>query len=165
MTNSRSFSLLIEVHRWLNKLFLDHQLALLSQDLPAASAALKHYESNLRLHIEDEETALIPLYESRTENVPGGAVELFTGEHTKRTGFITEFHQTLAKLNGKSAPQLKLDIIKLFDREAICKGLVEHHHAREENILFPWLDTVTSREERIARLAGCASLQAWRAAQ
>jgi len=162
MTDTPSFFLLAEVHRWLDSLFLDHQLALLSLDLPAASACLKHYERNLKLHIEDEEDALIPLYEARTENVPGGAVELFTGEHTKLTGFIAEFHGTLATLNGKPERELKHDIIKLFDREAICKGLVEHHHAREQNILFPWLDTVTSGEERTALLAGCASVKAWR---
>jgi hypothetical protein len=164
MTDIKSFSVLAEVHRWLDSLFLDHQLALLSLDLPAASACLKHYESNLKLHIEDEERALIPLYDARTENVPGGAVELFTGEHTKLTGFVAEFHGTLATLNGKPERELKLDIIKLFDREAICKGLVEHHHAREQNILFPWLDKVTCENERNTLLAGCASLRAWRQA-
>ena len=165
MTDTPSFSLLAEVHLWLDSLFLDHQLALLSIDLPAASAGLKRYESSLRLHIEDEEGALIPLYEARTDHVPGGAVELFTGEHTKLTGFIAEFHQTLATLSGKANRQVRHDIIKLFDREAICKGLVEHHHSREQNILFPWLDKVTSENERNSLLAGCASLRAWRQAQ
>lgn len=162
MTDTPSFSLLVEVHHWLDSLFLDHQLALLALNLPAASACLKRYEINLKLHIDDEETALIPLYAARTDNVPGGAVELFTGEHTKLTGFVGEFHRTLATLSGKREHELRLDIIKLFDREAICKGLVEHHHAREQNILFPWLDKVTSEKERNTLLAGCASLRAWR---
>ena len=165
MTVAPSFSLLAEVHRWLNQLFLDHQLALLSLDLPAASAYLERYESNLKLHIDDEESALIPLYDARTDNVPGGAVELFTGEHDKLTGFIAEFHQTLLAITGKSDRDLRLDIIKLFDREAICKGLVEHHHAREHNILFPWLDKITSENERTDLLANCASLRAWREAK
>ena len=164
MTDTPSFSLLVEVHHWLDNLFLDHQLALLSLDLPTACACLEHYESNLKLHIEDEEGALIPLYDARTLNVPGGAVELFTGEHTKLTGFIAEFHGTLATLNGKPERELKLHIIKLFDREAICKGLVEHHHSREQNILFPWLDKITSENERNTLLAGSASLRAWRQA-
>jgi hemerythrin-like domain-containing protein len=165
MTVAPSFSLLAEVHHWLNQLFLDHQLALLSLDLPAASACLERYDSNLKLHIDDEESALIPLYDARTDNVPGGAVELFTGEHTKLTGFIAEFHQTLLAITGKSDRDLRLDIIKLFDREAICKGLVEHHHAREHNILFPWLDKITSENERTDLLANCASLRAWREAK
>jgi len=79
MTDTPSFSLLIEVHHWLDNLFLDHQLALLSLDAPATSTRLKHYESNLKLHIEDEEGALILLYETRTDDVPGGALKLFTG--------------------------------------------------------------------------------------
>ena len=164
MTQTATFSLLVEVHHWLDNLFLDHQLALLALDLPKASACLKDYESNLRLHIKDEESALIPLYQARTDNVPGGAVELFTGEHTKLTGFIAEFHQTLATLDGAPERVLKREIIKLFDREAFCKGLVEHHHAREQNILFPWLDKVTSEQERTILLDGCASLRAWREA-
>jgi len=97
--------------------------------------------------------------------VPGGAVELFTGEHTKLTGFIGEFHQALLAITGKSDRDLRLDIIKLFDREAICKGLVEHHHAREHNILFPWLDKIASENERTDLLANCASLRAWREAK
>ena len=96
--------------------------------------------------------------------MPGGAVELFTGEHAKLTGFVIEFHRTLATFSDKSDPRLKPSIIKLFDRQAICKGLVEHHHAREQNILFPWLDKITSAQERAALLAGCASLRAWRKA-
>jgi len=162
MADTPSFSLLVEVHHWLDRLFLDHQLALLSLDLPAAASGLKRYESNLKLHIDDEESGLIPLYAARTDHVPGGAVELFTGEHGKLTDFIAEFHRTLATLGKQSDKQLKQDVIKLFDRQAICKGLVEHHHAREQNILFPWLDKITSTQERAALLAGCASLQAWR---
>lgn len=165
MTDTTSFSVLAEVHRWLDSLFLDHQLALLSLNLPVASDCLKRYEVNLNLHVEDEENALIPLFEARTDNVPGGAVELFTGEHTKLTGFVAEFHGTLATLNGKPERELKLYVIRLFDREAICKGLVEHHHAREQNILFPWLDRVTSESERNTLLARCASLRAWRRAK
>lgn len=162
MKDALSFSLLIDVHHWLNNLFLDHQLALLSLDLPEASACLKRYERYLKLHIKDEETELLPLYQAKTENVPGGAVELFTGEHTKLLGFIAEFHQTLTTLRGKANRELKLDVIKLFDREAICKGLAEHHHAREQNILFPWLNKITSERQRAGLLDGCASLRAWR---
>jgi hypothetical protein len=122
MTVAPSFSLLAEVHHWLNQIFLDHPLALLSLDLPAASACLERYESNLKLHIDDEESALIPLYDARTDNVPGGAVELFTGEHTKLTGFIAEFHQTLLAITGKSDRDLRLDIIKTVRPRSDLQG-------------------------------------------
>jgi hypothetical protein len=165
MTNGPSFSQLTEVHRWLDSFFLNHQLALLSTDFAAAKLHLEHYENNLRLHIDDEESRLIPLYDSRTANVPGGAVELFTGEHTKLSAFVGEFQHTLVELTGKRQRELALGIITLFDREAICKGLAEHHHAREENILFPWLDNITAPEERLELLESCASWRAYRAAQ
>jgi len=57
MSNTPSFSLLIEVDRWHDELFLDHRRALLSLDLPAISARLAFHESNLRLHLADEITA------------------------------------------------------------------------------------------------------------
>jgi hypothetical protein len=82
MKDIPSLVLLTEVHRWRGGLCLDHQLVLLPPGLPAASACLTDRASNLRLHIEDEAVSPIPLYHARTEQVSGGAVELFTGEHT-----------------------------------------------------------------------------------
>lgn len=164
MTEQRSFAEFIAVHRRLDGLFLDHQLALLVLDLARARAALQRYENELLVHIKDEEELLIPLYDHRTTNVPGGAVELFTGEHTKLKGFVAEFYRTLDELDGKPESELKRGVIGLFDREAVCKGLTEHHHAREESILFPWLNRVTSDDERARLLDQCSSLQAARSA-
>lgn len=157
MVEAESFADLARVHRRLDGLFLDHQLALLSLDLHLAREKSRRYESALLVHIHDEETLLIPVYEARTATVPGGAVELFTGEHAKLRGFIAEFFQTLTDLAALPGDALKPAVIKLFDRQAICKGLSEHYHAREGNILFPWLDRITHIDERAELLRRCAS--------
>lgn len=162
MADVLSFAALIEVHQWLDELFVEHQIALLSLDLSAAVARLQRYENKLALHIKDEEELLIPLYAARTSKIPGGAVEMFTGEHTKLNGFVAEFFRTLSALQGQAGNALERGVIKLFDREALRKGLVEHHHAREQNILFPWLDKVTAIDERAELLDRCASLKALR---
>jgi hypothetical protein len=39
-------------------------------------------------------------------------------------------------------------VIKLFDEEATFKHVVEHHDLREQNILYPTLDRVTTEVER-----------------
>lgn len=160
MADALSFAALIEVHQWLDELFIEHQIALLSLDLASAVARLHRYADTLALHMKDEEEILIPLYAARTSKIPGGAVAMFTGEHAKLNGFVAEFFAAVASLHGDPGDDLKRGIVKLFDREALCKGLVEHHHAREQNVLFPWLDKITSVEERATLLARCASLNA-----
>jgi hemerythrin superfamily protein len=39
-------------------------------------------------------------------------------------------------------------ILNLLDEEALFKGLFNHHALREQNLLFPRLDAVTSETER-----------------
>ena len=165
MSNGMSFLEFTEVHQWLDQMFLAHQTALFSLNVTAAHTRLKEYERNLCLHIDDEDNLLIPIYDARTSDVPGGAVELFTGEHEKIKHFLAEFHDLLNGLPALRELPLKHGIIKLFDRETIYKGLLEHHHAREQNILFPWLDKVTSIEEKQTLLGQCASLTAFKTSQ
>jgi len=115
--------------------------------------------------MKDEEESLIPIYGARIADVPGGAVELFIGEHKKIRGFLAEFRQALKELRKQKGVALKHRAIELLDREGMYKGLLQHHHAREQNALYPWLDLLTSVDERRDLLAGCASLSAYRAAQ
>jgi hemerythrin-like domain-containing protein len=163
MSEAKSFIKLGKVHEWLDGLFLAHQTALLSSDLSEARRCLDFYEANLLLHIKDEEELLIPTYGARASDIPGGAVEFFTGEHKKILGFIAEFHKMLKPLRSQKKLQLKHGIIQLLDREAMYKGLLQHHHAREHNVLYPWLDWLTTEAEREKLLEQCSSLSAYNA--
>jgi hemerythrin-like domain-containing protein len=96
--------------------------------------------------------------------VPGGAVELFIAEHKKIRGFLAEFRQALGELRKQKGLALKHKAIELLDREGMYHGLLQHHHAREQNALYPWLDLLTSVEERGNLLAECSSLSAYKAA-
>jgi hypothetical protein len=42
-----------------------------------------------------------------------------------------------------------------MDRQAMYKHLVEHHDRREQNVLYPQLDRITSPEERAVLLEAC----------
>jgi hemerythrin-like domain-containing protein len=163
MSEAKSFIKLGKVHEWLDGLFLAHQTALLSSDLNEARRCLDFYEANLLLHIKDEEELLIPTYGARASDIPGGAVEFFTGEHKKILGFIAEFHKMLKPLRSQKKLQLKHGIIQLLDREAMYKGLLQHHHSREHNVLYPWLDWLTTEAEREKLLEQCSSLSAYNA--
>jgi hemerythrin-like domain-containing protein len=162
MCNAASFNEFQKVHEWLDQLFLAHQTALLGLDIAEARRCLDTYEANLLLHIKDEEELLIPTYGARASDIPGGAVEFFTREHQKLLSFIAEFHEVLKRLRDQANLELKHSIILLFDREAMYKGLLAHHHEREHNVLFPWLDRLTSEAERKKLLEQCSSLKAHR---
>ena len=162
MSNAKSFIKLSKVHEWLDQLFLAHQTALLSLDLSEAERCLDFYEANLLVHIKDEEELLIPTYGARASDIPGGAVVFFTGEHKKILRFVAEFHEMLKRLRNQKKLQLKHAIIQLLDREGMYKGLLQHHHAREHNVLYPWLDWLTSEAEREKLLEQCSSLKAYR---
>jgi hemerythrin-like domain-containing protein len=163
MANERSFLVMVKVHQWLDELLLEHQTALLSLDLSQAEKRLKRYETNLLMHMKDEEDALIPVYGDRISDVPGGAVAMFLGEHKKIRRFLAEFHDMLKQMPDKKGLALKHKTIELMDREAMYKGLLAHHHAREQNALFPWLDLVTTNEERAGLFDQCTSLAAYKA--
>jgi hemerythrin-like domain-containing protein len=161
VSDTHSFIKLTKVHEWLDDLFLAHQTALLSLDLAEARHSLDLYETRLLLHIKDEDELLIPIYGARASDIPGGAVEFFTGEHKKIRRFLAEFHVMLQQLRTRKKLQLKHAIIQLLDREGMYKGLLAHHHAREHNVLYPWLDWLTSETEREKLLNQCLSLRAY----
>ncbi|MDP2604789.1 MAG: hemerythrin domain-containing protein [Deltaproteobacteria bacterium] len=163
MSNDLSFLQLTKVHQWLDELFLAHRTALLGLDLSQAKLLFDRYETNLLLHMKDEEESLIPIYGARISDVPGGAVELFIAEHKKIRKFLAEFYQALRELRNNKGLALKHKAIELLDREGMYAGLLQHHHAREQNALYPWLELITSVEERANLLAGCSSLSAYKA--
>jgi hemerythrin-like domain-containing protein len=154
-----SFLSLLEVHRRLDELFLLHQEALLALDPRLALERLREFKGELQVHMRAEEELLLPVYE-RAGRIQGGPVEFFTGEHKRMLEFIARFDGKLEKLVADQM-NLKRDIISLFDGEAVFKQLMEHHDAREQNILYPALDRVTSEQERRRLLSLCRELTAF----
>ncbi|HWQ33330.1 MAG TPA: hemerythrin domain-containing protein [Blastocatellia bacterium] len=155
-----SFSSLLAVHEQLNELFLQHQEALLRSDIETAQQRLREYERELLAHMQVEEELLLPVYE-RAGRIAGGPVEFFTGEHRRMREFLQRFAAALEAMKEamkKDPAELSRRIIRLFDEEATCKQLAEHHDARERNIFFPALDRVTGEEERSELLKRCLSV-------
>lgn len=156
---NNSFLDFLRLHEKLNEMFLCHQETLLSADVNCAIGILRLYETKLLNHMQEEEQLLLPIYEARTDRIPGGPVELFLGEHKKMRGFISEFHEALCRMRAEGGHRLRRSIIALMDRQFMHKHLVEHHDLREKNILYPWLDRITTEEERLALLKQCRGLE------
>jgi len=155
-TTQSSFLDLLEIHLKLNELFLLHQEALLALDAQLALARLTQFKRELRKHIEDEEALLLPVY-ARAGRIQGGPIEFYTGEHKRMLEFLARFNELLKELIG-NPKNLKRSVIELFDQEAVFKQLMQHHDMREQNILYPTLDSVTDLEERMALLRRCQDL-------
>jgi hemerythrin-like domain-containing protein len=147
MDKERSFLTLLELHRQLDEMFFRHQEALLRCEIAHAMDELKSHQASLLTHIQYEEDLLLPIYGARTDAIPGGSLELFTGEHRKMKMFLAEFIETLSQMRAADPTGLTRSIIALFDREFMYKHLSEHHDLRERNVLYPWLDRITSDDE------------------
>ena len=87
MTDStNSLDPLIDVHGDLDDLMLQHQTALLDQDIARARDAFEEFSRTIRKHIEIEDRMLLPVYQSRAGEPEGGATELFTSEWKSTSG-------------------------------------------------------------------------------
>lgn len=142
----QSFSDLLELHRDLDQLFLEHQRALLRLNIKLAATLLDQYEKQLLDHIRDEEELMLPLYRDRAAIPVGGAPEIFTGEHEKLRQFLLLFREEMSKL--EAADDLEKDVLFLIDSQHLFKRLLVHHDTREKKMLYPLLDEVTTQPER-----------------
>lgn len=138
-----SFNELVAYHVALNDLFQRHQEALLLLDLPRSITLMEEYQTDLARHIAAEEAVILPVYGNRAGPVPGGTLEIFLAEHRKMAQTVEGF---LADLHAMApVPQ---EAIALLDKECTYKHLVNHHDTREENLLYRWMDRITTVEER-----------------
>ena len=150
-----SFVSLLDIHKVLKEVFLQHQEALLDGNLVRAKERLAEFERRLLHHIWEEETLLLPVYE-RAGAIPGGPPVLYTGEHKRMQELLAGFKQTLSSLE-QDPDTRKRGILWLLDRQATFKNLMDHHDQRETNILYPALDRVTSEAERREILSRCGA--------
>lgn len=132
-------------HVRLEQLLEKHRIALMQLDLPVAQRALEEFAQALREHIALEEQWILPRY-AEIEAPPGGALALFTGEHQKLLEFVRRFERALRTLAAEGPAHRK--VLPLLDQQATFKNLLEHHDARERNLLYPTLEKQLSAAEQ-----------------
>src|SRR4051812_2709973 len=113
----------LQTHARLDRLFLEHQVALLDRNATRATASFAQYRKELLKHMFHEEKDLLPLYKLHGE-APDAPTVFFTGEHKRMREFLRRIGARLRRLNRKS-PKAKW--VDLFDLEAAYKNLVQHH--------------------------------------
>src|SRR5437868_3942563 len=97
-----SLLVLMDHHKRLEAIFLEHQVALIGVDLDLARERLATWTAALFAHMQHEETKILPRY-ALLPRVRGGGVEFYTGEHQRVRELIEEVTGLVTKLDAKSA--------------------------------------------------------------
>jgi hypothetical protein len=143
------------VHAHLDELMLQHLEQLTALDLPAAQTTWQQLVQALSAHAESEDTTALPAYEQIGEFLEGGKPLLFAAEHEGLHKMIELLNEDLSRLSPDD-PQARRKLIFILDRYMRFRHLFEHHTLREQNLLYPALesraDTATQAAIRDALL-------------
>jgi len=105
---------------------------------PAAAKPFFHdFKVGLQRHIVWEEEILFPIFEERTGLRGQGPTEVMRAEHRQIKDFLERIHAAVA------AKERSTDA----DTEGLLLVLGDHN-AKEESILYPWIDEALSENER-----------------
>jgi iron-sulfur cluster repair protein YtfE (RIC family) len=123
-------------HDRLDELFKTFQ-RLKRSDFPTAKEAFKEFKYGLQRHIVWEEDVLFPLWEKETGITEGGATSVMRTEHRQIGQHLEAIHQKVVDQNPDSDQE-----------EQALLNLLGSHNMKEERVLYPGIDQVTSAEVR-----------------
>lgn len=125
-----------EDHDRLDALFTSFQ-ELKRKDFVKAKEAFKEFKFGLQRHIVWEEDLLFPLWEEKTGMSEGGPTFVMRAEHRQIGQQLEAIHQKVADQNPDSDQE-----------EQALLNILGSHNVKEERVLYPSIDQVTSAEER-----------------
>jgi len=123
-------------HDRLDDLFKTFQ-QLKRSDFVKAKDAFTAFKLGLQRHIVWEEDLLFPLWEKETGITEGGATSVMRAEHRQIEQQLEAIHGRVAEQNPDSD-----------DAEQALLNLLGAHNMKEERVLYPGIDRVTSVGER-----------------
>lgn len=129
-----------EDHDRLDELFHQFQTLKFSNRVQAAGH-FREFKASLERHIVWEEEILFPAFEQKTGNI-GGPTEMMRWEHRE----IRKYLEAIAVKLAQNDYDTEVEEIGL--QAVLCP-----HNHKEENILYPMIDQVSSAEERAAIFA------------
>ena len=136
MNGSRTISAYFEEdHDRLDELFTSFQ-SLKGSDFPGAKAAFEKFKIGLQRHIAWEEDVLFPLWEEKTGMSDGGPTFVMRAEHRQIGERLNAIHAQVAEGSPDSDPD-----------EAALLQLLGAHNMKEERVLYPAIDQVTTPDE------------------
>ncbi len=106
-------------------------------DFPKAKKAFKAFKFGLQRHIVWEEDVLFPLWEEKTGMSEDGPTFVMRAEHRQIAQQLEAIHGKVADQNPDSDQE-----------EQALLDLLGSHNMKEERVLYPAIDHLTSAEER-----------------
>ncbi len=125
-------------HDRLEELFKTFQ-KLKRSDFAKAKEAFKAFKFGLQRHIVWEEDLLFPLWEEKTGMSEGGPTFVMRAEHRRIGEQLEAIHEKVAEQNPDSEQE-----------EQALLDILGSHNMKEERVLYPSIDQVTTQEERDA---------------
>ncbi len=108
-------------------------------DFVGAKQAFKEFTFGLQRHILWEETVLFPLFEGKTGMRDSGPTAVMRVEHR-------EIGRRLEALHDKVR---RRDVDSDREEESLLQALSAHNQ-KEENVLYPAIDRLSSKEDKAA---------------
>ncbi|MDP2653167.1 MAG: hemerythrin domain-containing protein [Candidatus Omnitrophota bacterium] len=116
-------------------------------DYPMAKGFFKQFKFGLQRHILWEEEILFPCFENKTGLVDSGPTWVMREEHRQIEAVLELLHQKVRRADPASD-----------EEESLLSSILAEHNRKEEEVLYPALDRLTSPEEKQAIFAGMESL-------
>lgn len=108
-------------------------------DFPRAKQAFKEFKTGLQRHIIWEETILFPLFEQKSGMVDRGPTAVMRAEHREIGRCLEALHDRVRRQDADSDREEQELIQILFA-----------HNQKEEQVLYPAIDRLSSAEEKAA---------------
>lgn len=124
-------------HRDMDELLLQHQEALVEQNMGAALTRYEIFHERLCAHIALENAELLPRHES--VEAPRWRTQVYALEHDKILALAAKILARMQHPVIEPGPEQRRWIIALLDEERVLKNVVEHHEEREEKGMLPEL--------------------------
>jgi iron-sulfur cluster repair protein YtfE (RIC family) len=107
-------------------------------DIKRAETIFLSFKSEVERHIIWEEDILFPVFERKTGIKDAGPTSVMRIEHIEIKKYLQEIKR---KLHAKKIQDPCKEEVALFK-------LLESHNQKEENILYPGIDNLTSEQEK-----------------
>ncbi len=139
MSDRKSISEFFEQdHDRLDELFTTFQ-RLKRSDFAKATEAFKEFKFGLQRHIVWEEDLLFPLWEEKTGMSGGGPTFVMRAEHRQVGDLLEVIHRKVTAGDSESDQE-----------EQRLLAVLGSHNMKEERVLYPSIDQVTTPGERAA---------------
>jgi regulator of cell morphogenesis and NO signaling len=118
--------------------------ALKEHDLNAARPLFLDFRTRLEQHIGWEEDILFPIFEQETGMFDTGPTEVMRREHHQIGDLLQAIDEKILAGNLQGVDEAKIGLL----------AILGPHNVKEENVIYPALDDLTSEQARKQVLLG-----------